>query len=234
MEKLRGDRVQWLPKQIKLFTDGAVYSQLMQLKDGYLDGHKGEWIQSPEDFASSAWAFWKEGYQIVVHQNGDMGMEVCVNTLEGLLHAPAPLRPPLRHPPLRHLRGAAGQARGGNWGRSSAPTPSISTSWANSTGKVGVGPERAEVMARGRTVLDSGTRLSFHSDAPMAPARPMTLVWAAANRIGLSGKKVLGRAGEGHRGGGHACRDHRRGARPTHGERDGQHRDREEGELHGL
>jgi hypothetical protein len=47
-------------------------------------------------------------------------------------------------------------------------------------------------MARGRTVLDAGARLSFHSDSPMAPARPMFLVWSAVNRIGLSGQKVLG------------------------------------------
>jgi predicted amidohydrolase YtcJ len=58
--------------------------------------------------------------------------------------------------------------------------------------KVGVGPERSEVMARGRTVLDAGAQLSFHSDSPMAPARPMMLVWAAVNRLGLSGQKVLG------------------------------------------
>lgn len=49
-----------VPNQIKLFTDGAVFSQLIQMKDGYLDGHHGEWIQSPEDFANSALAFWKK------------------------------------------------------------------------------------------------------------------------------------------------------------------------------
>ncbi|MEA2049072.1 MAG: amidohydrolase family protein, partial [Campylobacterota bacterium] len=58
--------------------------------------------------------------------------------------------------------------------------------------KVGVGPERSEVMARGRTVLNAGAKLSFHSDSPMAPARPMLLAWAAVNRLGLSGEKVLG------------------------------------------
>ena len=57
---------------------------------------------------------------------------------------------------------------------------------------VGVGPERSEVIARGRSVVDEGIKLSFHSDAPMAPARPLLLVWSAVNRIGLSGEKVLG------------------------------------------
>ena len=54
VKRLNGEHVRWVPDQIKLFTDGAVFSQLMQMKGGYLDGHHGEWIQSPEDFARSA------------------------------------------------------------------------------------------------------------------------------------------------------------------------------------
>ena len=42
-----GEHIIWEKDQVKLFTDGAVFSQLMQMKDGYLDGHDGEWIQSP-------------------------------------------------------------------------------------------------------------------------------------------------------------------------------------------
>ena len=34
----------FIPKQIKLFSDGAVFSQLMQMSEGYTDGHHGEWI----------------------------------------------------------------------------------------------------------------------------------------------------------------------------------------------
>jgi predicted amidohydrolase YtcJ len=57
--------------------------------------------------------------------------------------------------------------------------------------KVGVGEERSSEMARGRSVLDNHVNLSFHSDAPMAPASPLLLAWAAVNRTGLTGK-VLG------------------------------------------
>lgn len=189
--KLNGERVKWLPNQIKLFTDGAVYSQLMQMKDGYLDGHEGEWIQSPEDFANSAWAFWKEGYQLTVHQNGDLGMEVCLNTLEGLLH---------RKPRHDHRFGihhfayseASQVKRAAKLGAEISSNPFYVHVLGEQYSKVGVGPERSEVMARGRTVLDEGVRLSFHSDAPMAPARPLLLAWSAVNRIGLSGKNVLG------------------------------------------
>ena len=34
-------KVAFLPNQIKLFADGAIVSQLMQMKGGYTDGHKG-------------------------------------------------------------------------------------------------------------------------------------------------------------------------------------------------
>ncbi len=191
VEKLNGEHVKWESDKIKLFTDGAVFSQLMQLKDGYLDGHEGEWIQSPEDFSKCAWAFWKEGYQIIVHQNGDMGLEVCLDTLEGLLH-----RAPRYDHRFRVDHFAFSEKpqvkRAAQLGAEVSSNPFYIHILGEVYSKVGVGPERAEVMARGRSVLDEGLHLSFHSDSPMAPARPMLLAWAAVNRIGLSGKPVLG------------------------------------------
>lgn len=191
VERLNGEHVQWMPDQIKLFADGGVFNQLMQMKDGYLDGHDGEWIQSPEDFAKSAWAFWKEGYQIVVHQTGDLGLELCLNTLKGLLHR----LPRYDHRFGIHHFGFSEKAqvkRAAELGAEISSNPFYIHVLGEQYSKVGVGPERSEVMVRGRSVLDEGVRLSFHSDAPMAPARPMLLAWSAVNRIGLSGEKVLG------------------------------------------
>ncbi|HVB78737.1 MAG TPA: hypothetical protein VNE82_02170, partial [Candidatus Binataceae bacterium] len=35
-------------KAIKLYADGAMFSQLMQMNPpGYIDGHQGEWMMSP-------------------------------------------------------------------------------------------------------------------------------------------------------------------------------------------
>jgi len=191
VERLNGNHVKWEKEQIKLFTDGAVFSQLMQMQDGYLDGHDGEWIQKPKDFADSAWAFWKEGYQLIVHQNGDMGLELTLNTLEGLLH---------RLPRYDHRFGIHHFAfsklsqveRAARLDAEISSNPFYIHVLGEQYSKVGVGPERSEVMARGRSVLDAGAKLSFHSDSPMAPARPMLLAWSAVNRIGLSGEKVLG------------------------------------------
>ena len=43
-----GERVKFI-NNVKLAADGAFFSQFMQLKDGYLDGHHGEWIMPPQD-----------------------------------------------------------------------------------------------------------------------------------------------------------------------------------------
>jgi hypothetical protein len=38
-----------------------------------------------------------------------------------------------------------------------------------------------------KDVVDAGMRFSFHSDMPMAPARPLQLAWAAVNRTTIEG-----------------------------------------------
>ena len=118
-------------------------------------------------------------------------MEVALNTLEGLQH---------RAPRYDHrfrvdhfgLSEIPQIKRAAELGAEISSNPFYIHVLGEQYSKVGIGPERAEVMVRGRSVLDLGVNLSFHSDAPMAPARPMLLAWAAVNRIGLSGKKVLG------------------------------------------
>jgi hypothetical protein len=47
----------------------------------------------------------------------------------------------------------------------------------------GVGYERSQEMVRLGDVDAAGIRLSLHSDMPMAPASPLTLMDAAVNRV---------------------------------------------------
>jgi hypothetical protein len=118
-------------------------------------------------------------------------MELSLNTLEGLQH---------RYPRYDHRFGIhhfgfsekKQVKRAAELGAEISSNPFYIHVLGEQYSKVGVGPKRSEVMVRGRSVIDEGVRLSFHSDAPMAPARPMLLAWSAVNRIGLSGKKVLG------------------------------------------
>ncbi len=72
----------FLQKQVKLFADGAIFSQLMQMQDGYTDNHHGEWMMQPDAFAKAFRVYWDAGYQIHVHQNGDAGLEMVLDNLE--------------------------------------------------------------------------------------------------------------------------------------------------------
>ena len=75
-------KVSFFPKQIKLFADGAIISQLMQMKDGYTDGHHGEWMMTPENLNQRAQLYWDAGYQLHIHVNGDLGLEIVLDMLE--------------------------------------------------------------------------------------------------------------------------------------------------------
>ena len=77
-----GKKLMFFPKQIKLFADGAIISQLMQMKDGYLDGHKGEWLMPPAELEERAKLYWDAGYQIHIHVNGDLGLDAVLDVLE--------------------------------------------------------------------------------------------------------------------------------------------------------
>ena len=85
MEALRGRATEriWYAKAAKLFADGAMFSQLMQMNPpGYIDGHHGEWLMAPEVLADGVRTFWNAGWTVHVHVNGDRGMDAVLNALE--------------------------------------------------------------------------------------------------------------------------------------------------------
>ena len=66
-------KIQFFDKQIKLFY-GAIISQLMQMKDGYTDGHHGEWILAPDELARRATLYWERRatrYTLTLMATGD-------------------------------------------------------------------------------------------------------------------------------------------------------------------
>ena len=57
LPELNTDRL-FFTDHVKLFTDGAFFSQLMMVAEpGYLDGHEGEWLMVPENFEAAARPF---------------------------------------------------------------------------------------------------------------------------------------------------------------------------------
>ncbi|MFN3189142.1 MAG: amidohydrolase [Aureliella sp.] len=179
------------PKMVKLFSDGAIYSQLMQLRDPYLDGHKGEWMTDLDVFQRAFRIYWDAGYQIHIHVNGDAGLDRLLDTLEENLR---------RNPRYDHRTTVVHFAvsaedqvdRIKRLGCIVSANPYYVRALADNYGRVGLGPKRADQMVRMGDVERAGISYSFHSDMPMAPADPLFLMWCGVNRITTSGRVAGG------------------------------------------
>lgn len=180
-------RTAYLPKQVKLFTDGAIFSQLMQMKDAYTDGHKGAWIVDPPVFGYAFQAYWDAGYQIHIHNNGDAGFDVVLGELEKAMKR----SPRKDHRTVLVHFGFAQAEQVKKWielGGIVSSNPYYVTALAGPYEKIGLGPDRARNIAPHKYVLDNKGSLSFHSDMPMAPAKPLQLVWAGITRTTYEGQ----------------------------------------------
>lgn len=175
-------KIQFFDKQIKLFCDGAIVSQLMQMKDGYTDGHHGEWILTPEELERRARFYWNAGYQIHTHVNGDEGLEVLLTILEKLMRDVP--RADSRSV-IVHFANTTEQqiARIARLGAIVSSNPYYPVGFANKYSQIGLGPERAQSMVRSASVVKHGIPYSFHSDLPMGPSAPLYLAWCGINRI---------------------------------------------------
>ena len=181
------DMTVMLPKQIKLFADGAVYSQLMQLREPYLDQHHGEWIMDPKDFAKAFRIYWDAGYQIHIHEAGDKGLDMVLDNVEANMR---------RNPRYDHRTIAVHFAisqkdqiqRIKRLGVIVSGNPYYVTALADNYSENGLGPERADNMVRMGDVERAGISYSYHADMPMAPGQPLFLMDCAVNRTTVSGR----------------------------------------------
>ena len=179
-------RTSYLPKQVKLLTDGAIFSQLMMMRDGYTDGHTGAWLMDPPVFGFAFQSFWDAGYQIHVHNNGDAGLDVLLGEFEKAMAR----NPRKDHRTVLVHFGFARPEQVERWiklGGIVSSNPYYVTALAGLYGTKGMTPYWAENMVPHGEVLKHGGSLSFHSDMPMAPAKPLQLVWAAVNRTTYEG-----------------------------------------------
>ena len=179
--------LRFLPKQVKLLADGAFYSQLMQLQDGYLDGHHGEWIMPPEVLERTARRYWMADYQLHIHVNGDEGLRVVLDLIEKLQGE----YPRGDHQTVLHHYGysAPDQSdRVAKLGIQVSANPYYLWALGDKYAEIGMGAERAHAITRLGSLEQRGVPVSFHSDLPMAPAAPLRLAGIAASRVSASGK----------------------------------------------
>ena len=176
-----------VPKQIKLFADGAIYSQLMQLKEPYTDGHEGEWMMDVEFFRKTFQVYWDADYQLHIHVNGDAGLQMVLDTLaENMQRNP---RQDHRTVIVHFAVSTPDQVdRIKQLGAIVSANSYYPVALADQYSKSGLGPERADPMTRMGDVERAGIAYSFHSDMPMAPGKPLFLMHCGVNRVTPSGR----------------------------------------------
>jgi len=184
-EKLR------FTNKIKLFTDGAFFSQLAMMQEpGYTDGHLGEWLTPPEEYEVIARLYWNAGFEIHVHCTGDLGLELALDTLEKLQWE----RPRFNHGyTIEHFGFSTPEqvhrikALGAQVSANVYYLHELSATYS----RKGIGVERASQMGRIGSCEREGIVTSLHSDFPMAPAMPLHSAWVACTRLNCEGE-VLG------------------------------------------
>ena len=189
-----GTKVRVVDQHVKLFADGAIISQLMQMKDPYVDfdgqpdpHHHGEWLMEPEELRKVFDAYWDADWQIHIHVNGDLGLEVLLEVIEDAQKR----KPRTDHRTvIVHFANSTEEQvdRIAKVGAIVSANPYYPVGFADKYGEWGLGVERADVMVRAASVIERHIPLSFHSDLPMCPSDPMMMASYAVNRVTPSGR----------------------------------------------
>ena len=126
--------------------------------------------------------WWKAGYQLHVHSNGDAAQVAVLDALDQLQaeHPREDHRSTLHH---------FAQARPAELDRVAASGVLVSANvyynyfMADIYAERGLGLPRAEKITPLGSLVKRGVKVSLHSDLPMGPARPLLAAWAAATRL---------------------------------------------------
>lgn len=181
-EKYNTSNIMFLPNQVKLFSDGAIYSQLMRMEGGYTDGHQGEWMTPLDLLKAQIKFYWDANYKIHVHANGDQGIQQVLDYVA----ENEKTNPKKDHRLTLHHMGyfsdkQAEQVK--NLGIEASVNPYYLWALADKYSDKGLGKDRGENLVRIKSLTSRGVPVSFHSDFAMAPIEPLTLAWTAVNRI---------------------------------------------------
>jgi predicted amidohydrolase YtcJ len=174
-------------KRVKLFCDGAFFSQLAQMKEpGYTHGRQGEWMMAPEALEAVAREFWNTGYRVHIHTTGDLGLDLVLDILEKLQWE----RPRFNHGfTIEHFGFSNPEQiqRIATLGASVSANVYYLYELSDIYAREGIGYERASQMARVGSTVRAGVPTTLHSDFTMAPASPLNHAWVAVNRRNAEG-----------------------------------------------
>ncbi|MBE1282612.1 MAG: amidohydrolase family protein [Rhodobacteraceae bacterium] len=173
----------------KLMMDGAIFSGLSQYGfPGYKDGHEGLWM-APLD-VTQHWGefFWENGFQLHAHTNGDLSAKKLIEFVRGYQDRTPRFdhRTVLEHFAFAHedqmrQMAALGMAVSANPYYQYILSDVYSANW--------LGADIARHMVPLAGAKRQGLVIALHSDAPMAPLAPLTLVETAVRRVTINGNE---------------------------------------------
>lgn len=178
-----------IERHFKIMMDGAIFSGLSQMgAPGYKDGHDGLWMAPVDVTTEWARAFWKEGYKIHAHTNGDKSADAMIEILRQCLED----KPRWDHRfTLEHFAyttedqnrklKALGAVVSANPYYQYILSDIYSERW--------LGKDRGSQMVRLGSLERLGVPFALHSDCPMGPLDPLKLAWTAVNRVTINGNQ---------------------------------------------
>lgn len=180
---------------VKGYADGSLGSETAYFFDPYTDAPNTHGLLSDEMHPPSAMRQRLQGadaagLQICVHAIGDQAISITLDMFEHIEKANGKRDRRWRIEHSQHMA-AKDFSRYAKLGviASVQPYHAIDDGrWAEAR----IGPERVERTYAFRTFLDSGVRLAFGTDWPVAPLSPMWTIYAAVTRATLDGKNPGG------------------------------------------
>jgi predicted amidohydrolase YtcJ len=189
LQQRNTDNIHFLTDQVKLFSDGAIYSQAMKMKQPYSDGHKGEWMTPPDILRQQISHYWNRGFKIHMHANGDKGIQQVLD----FVNADNQQTPRDKHGFTLHHMGYFTDAMAEQVAQlniEASVNPYYLWALSDKYAAKGLGEKRARNLVAINSLARRNINTSYHSDFAMAPLEPLTLAWTAINRVTSGGNAV--------------------------------------------
>ena len=146
---------------------------------------------SEQELYSIAKPRFDEGWQLSVHSNGDRSIEQTLNVFEKLVKTPADAKERLR---IEHFTvpTQAQIARAAKLGVVPGFTIGHTDYWGEAFHDHLLGPERANRIDAGASLIKKGMHFAYHSDSPVSPIHPLKYASEGASRLWqVTPQKVL-------------------------------------------
>ena len=189
----RGHGDSWLRiGGLKGFVDGSLGSHTAAMMQPFTDapGDTGLLVNTPEDLYAWTSNADKSGLHVIVHAIGDRAIDLQLNIFERVSRENGARDRRFRIEHAQHIA-PADVSRFGQLGVIASMQPYHAIDDGRWAEKV-IGHERAKTTYAFRSLRETGARLAFGSDWPVAPATPLEGIYAAVTRRTLDDKNPSG------------------------------------------